>query len=184
MVADPTDETLIGRLVAGDVDALGVLYDRHGRSAFGLAFRLLGDRARAEDVTHDAFLAIWRHADAYDPARGRVRAWLLTAVRNRCLDILRDRPPGRRTDDLEALPDDGGGDPFESALSRLQADAVRAALAALPDEQREVIVLAYFDGLTHVEIAARSGLPLGTVKGRLRLGLVKLGQALLPARVA
>ena len=179
--AEPdADEVLLARVAGGDVDALAALYDRHRSIAYGLALRVTGSVPAAEDVLQDAFLGLWRHAGRFDPARGSGRTWLLAIVHNRAVDAVRHRRladplPDEATDPLPALI---APDVWPEVAGRLDAALVRKALAALPDAQREAIELAYWGGLTQTEIAARTGQPLGTVKGRMRLGLRALGQAL------
>jgi RNA polymerase sigma-70 factor (ECF subfamily) len=167
-----TDEALMVALPE-QREALAILYDRHSRAALGLALRMLADREAAEDVVQEAFLALWRHAGRYQAARGSVRTWLLGIVHHRAVDRLRGRPP------LTSLPDELGPDPGTSdvwalAVQRLDREAIRQAMSALPAEQYEAIELAYFSGLTQTQIASTLRVPLGTVKGRLRLGLARL----------
>ena len=175
-LTDLDDGALVARVAEGDVRAFEALYDRYRARAFGLAVRLTGRRGTAEEVTQDAFLNLWRKASHYDPRRGSVGAWLLTFVRHRAIDSLRSS--GRRERNVE----------LESAAERLEArdrtdDVVegreearhaRRLVKELPADQREVIELAYFGGMTQGEIAAKVGIPLGTVKGRSRLALEKL----------
>ena len=180
-MADGEDGDLLRAVAAGDQAALLALYDRYARLAFALAYRVLGDGPSAEEVVQDAFLQVWRRAGAFDPGRGsNARAWLLTIVRHRAID-LRRRAASRSSRDvaLEAVePVLAGPDPWDEVLATLERDRVRAAVTDLPAEQRQAIELAYYEGLTQREIAERTGLPLGTVKGRLRLGLQKLAAAL------
>jgi RNA polymerase sigma-70 factor (ECF subfamily) len=171
------DGALLTAIQARDPDALGHLYDQYGRLAFALAYRMLGERGVAEDVVQEAFLNVWRRAESFQPGRGSVRSWLLSIVHNLAID----RRRGRYRRELSDLPLEvvdysleDANDPFETVAESLAADQVRAALSALPDDQRQAIELAYFAGLTHHEIAERLDAPLGTVKGRLRLGLRKL----------
>jgi RNA polymerase sigma-70 factor (ECF subfamily) len=167
------------RLVArGDARALEHLYARHAAPAFSLAYRIVGDRAIAEEVSQEAFLAVWGSARRYMSERGSVRTWTLGIVRNRAIDALRrasGSAPKLDFDDdgvLEAQP--SGVLTDGEAIRRETARRVRGARAALPAEQSEVIGLAYFGGFTHAEIASMLGMPLGTVKGRMRLGLEKI----------
>jgi RNA polymerase sigma-70 factor (ECF subfamily) len=170
-----------------DATAMMALYDRHRGVSFALAYRILGDAGTAEEAVQDAFLQVWRRADAYDPSRGSgFRAWLLKIVHNRSIDLLRRRSGATQAVidlDLETIALIPGTADVQRdvAATMHQADA-RAAVAALPPKQRDTISLAYFDGLTHQEIADRTGTPLGTVKGRLRLGLRKLAESLTEAR--
>ncbi len=180
---EPADDELITRVVARDHRALMALYDRHGRMAFALAYRVLGDAQAAEEVVQDAFLQVWRRAETFDPARGSgARAWLLTIVRNRAVDGLRRRSGRLREatplEDVEATAASTAPGPWAEVSSGLDRERVRAAVAELPREQQDAIRLAYFDGLSHGEIADRTGIPLGTVKGRVRLGLRKLANLL------
>jgi RNA polymerase sigma-70 factor (ECF subfamily) len=178
---DEQEAALMERLAEGEVAALGMLYDRYRAVAYALALRITADAQSAEDVVQDAFLGVWSHARGYAAARGSVRTWLLSIVHHRAIDLVRRRRP------VASLP--LAGDPTDPALSvadpwpevagRLDRDRIRAALARLSDVQREALELAYFGGLTQVEIAERVGAPLGTVKSRLRLGLLALRRALL-----
>ncbi|MEZ4505288.1 MAG: sigma-70 family RNA polymerase sigma factor [Thermomicrobiales bacterium] len=177
----PTDEALIAALGAGDADALGQLYDRYRRVAMAVAYRILDDTAASEDCLQDAFLQVWRNHASFHPERGSVKSWLLTIVRNAAIDRHRGREgrarQNRPLEEVDYLLGDND-DPHEQAVEALQAEQIQAAVMGLPDEQREAITLAFFNGLTHQEIAERTGVPLGTVKGRMRLGLKKLRQQL------
>ena len=161
-----------------DPGAFEVVYDRHGAAAYSLAHRIVGDAQAAEDVTQEAFLSVWRSDAGYDPGRGSVRGWLFGIVRNRAIDSLRHegaRPARslREPDDIlgaEQAPERTDAE----ALRRDAAHRVRGGLGELPPEQSRVIELAYFGGFTHAEIAQLLGVPLGTVKGRMRLGLEKM----------
>ncbi len=161
-----------------DADAFAVLYDRHGGAAYSLAHRIVGDRTVAEDVTQEAFLSLWRSGARFDAARGSVRSWTLGIVRNRAIDALRRAAtpaPKLDLDDDAALEGQAAGPLTDAeAIRRETARRVRGALGELPAEQSEVIGLAYFGGFTHSEIAQMLGMPLGTVKGRMRLGLEKI----------
>jgi RNA polymerase sigma-70 factor, ECF subfamily len=172
------DEDLMTLVERKDADAFAVLYDRHGGAAYSLAFRIVGDRAVAEDVTQEAFLSVWRSGARFDAARGSVRSWTLGIVRNRAIDALRrasTSAPKLDLDDDAVLEGQASGELTDSeAIRRETARRVRGALRELPDEQSEVIGLAYFGGFTHSEIADMLGMPLGTVKGRMRLGLEKI----------
>jgi len=175
---DPSDESLLAAVAKGDHDALGVLYDRYHRLAMAVAYRVLNDHGTAEDVVHDAFLTIWRRGDSFNAGRGTVRSWLLTVVRNAAIDrrrgrfarALQDTP----LDDVAFLLSSEKEEIFATVAAGIEAGRVREALSALPAEQREAIELAYFKGLTQHEIAEQTGAPLGTVKGRMRLGLQKM----------
>ncbi len=171
------DGELLALARDNDADAFAVIYDRHATAAYSLAHRICGSRALAEDVVQEAFLSLWRRLDRYDAARGEVRSWLLGIVHNGAIDKLRQTSlHERRRAGSEGL-EDRLQSPERTDLEveqREQASEVQAALRTLPPEQRHVIELAYFDGLTHTEIAARLELPVGTIKGRMRLGLAKL----------
>jgi RNA polymerase sigma-70 factor (ECF subfamily) len=172
------DEELMPLIGAKDPDAFEVFYDRHGGVAYSLAYRVVGERGAAEDVTQEAFISIWRSGARYDAARGSVRTWMLGIVRNRAIDFLRSKSgkaPKLDFDDdsiLEHRPAEELTD--SEALRRETANEVRGALDELPGEQAKVIQLAYFGGFSHSEIASVLGVPLGTVKGRMRLGLEKI----------
>jgi RNA polymerase sigma-70 factor (ECF subfamily) len=172
------DEDLMTLIERGDADAFAVLYDRHGGAAYSLAYRIVGDSAVAEDVTQEAFLSVWRSGARFDAARGSVRSWTLGIVRNRSIDALRrlsGSAPKLNLDDEAALEAEPAPELTDSeAIRRETARNLRGALRELPEEQSEVIGLAYFGGFTHSEIAEMLGMPLGTVKGRMRLGLVKI----------
>jgi RNA polymerase sigma-70 factor (ECF subfamily) len=174
------DARLAARIRAGDTDALGELYDRYASMALGTAIRVVGDREEAEDVVHDAFVAVWRKIDRFDAARGSLRAWLMTVVRNRAIDRIRARRPGMDLEDADerSLLRTGPNPTWEAALRQASASEVRAAMAELPDEQRRAVELAYFEGYTYREVADLTGVPPGTANGRLRLALGKLRDAL------
>lgn len=172
---EATDGELLVRVGGGDRTAFEELYRRYARAVLGLALRRLGDRARAEDATQEAFVAIWRSARTYDPARGAGGAWLHAVARNAITDGL------RRTPEPVAEPRDAPGrepDPAEQAESEWTAWRVHRALEALPERERPVIELAYWRGLSQSEIAERLGLPLGTVKTRTRSALARLADEL------
>jgi len=172
------DEELMAVVDRKDPAAFEVLYDRHGGAAFSLAYRIVGDRTMAEDTTQEAFLSIWRSKARYDRARGSVRSWVLGVVRNRSIDALRRggaNAPKLDHDDEAALDVREAPERTEAeAVRRETSDELRAALQALPSEQSKVIELAYFGGFSHSEIAEIISQPLGTVKGRMRLGLEKI----------
>ena len=189
MPADPpttqlarlADEDLLTLVERGDADAFEVVYDRHSRVAYSLAFRLLGDRQAAEDLVQDSFLSVWRGAGGYTPARGSVRNWMLSIVHNRGVDRLRTLAAmSRRQDALEQVelrrPDEP--DAATLGIGRVMAGELRQELSSLPTDQFEVLKLAYYGGFTHHEIAEMLGLPLGTVKSRMRLGLERLRRGL------
>lgn len=161
----------------GDARAFEVVFDRHGGAAFSLAYRMCGTRARAEDIVQEAFLSLWRSGARYDRTRGSVRSWILNVVHRRAIDAFRREASRERLDAgderlAERLPSAELTE--REAERRDDAHRVRTALLELPTEQRQVIELAYFGGFTHSEIAEMLGLPAGTVKGRMRLGLAKL----------
>lgn len=175
-------EALIERAAGGDQDALAAFYDQTKGYAFGLILRVLGDAATAEEVLLDVYMQVWRQAGSFDAGRGGAFAWLTTIARSRALDRLRAGKSQRRWEvEMEAAHDfRHAADVEEDAAAAELRRVVRAALAALPPGQREVIELAYYNGLSHSEIGARLGLPLGTVKTRIRLGMVKLRESLGP----
>jgi RNA polymerase sigma-70 factor (ECF subfamily) len=156
-----------------------VLYDRLSRQAFGLAYRMLGDGAAAEDVVQESFLSVWRQSERIDTARGKLQSLVLTVVHNKAIDHLRSRKSGSQ--DLPLEPAVSGaveGDFTDRVAAAVDGEVVREALDSLPDDQRQAVELAYYKGLTHTEISERLGLPLGTVKGRLRLALDKMRMVL------
>jgi RNA polymerase sigma-70 factor (ECF subfamily) len=171
------DEELMQLVVSGDADAFEVILERHADAAFSLAYRMCGRRSVAEDVAQESFLALWRSAARYDRARGSVRTWTLGIVHNRAIDALRRSS----VHDRRRASDEGIEEQLEApertdieAMSNAASDEIRVALGELPNEQRHVIELAYFGGFTHTEIASMLDTPIGTVKGRMRLGLEKL----------
>jgi len=170
------DPTLIARVADGDVRAFEALYDRYRSRAFGLALRLTRHPSVAEEVTQDAFVNLWRNASDYDPARGNFGSWLLTLVRNRAIDSLRSGRRRERDVELDSAAEriEAPGRTDDEVARRAESRDVRRLLKELPAEQREVIELAYFGGMSQSEIAARVGIPMGTVKGRSRLALEKL----------
>jgi RNA polymerase sigma-70 factor, ECF subfamily len=178
------DEDLMQLVREGDARAFEVVYDRHASAAFSLAYRMTGARNVAEDVVQEAFLSLWRSGARYDRARGSVRTWVLGIVHNRAIDALRRSiVHERRRATEEGIEErlEAGVRTDVEAARRGEAREVRAALAGLPAEQSRVIELAYFGGFSHSEIATMLGMPIGTVKGRMRLGLAKLRDALGPA---
>jgi RNA polymerase sigma-70 factor (ECF subfamily) len=170
------DEDLISLVEAGDADAFATLYDRHSRAAFSLAYRMMGDRQASEDLAQDAFLKVWRGASSYRAERGSVRTWILSIIHNRGIDLLRSHASQRRTQDkIEAsAPRSQPSEAFAETWRNSRRDQVREAMNTLPPEQLKILELAYFSGYTHVEISELLRLPLGTVKGRMRLGLKKI----------
>jgi RNA polymerase sigma-70 factor (ECF subfamily) len=177
---DDADRAVLERIVAGDVHALEALYDRYRTMAYSIAYRITNDATLAEDVVQDAFLGAWRNAARYVEGRGSVKTWLLSIVHHRAIDAIRRRKPTSELPEREDVP------PVELRLpdiwaevsANLDADAVRGAMAVLSDVQRQAIELAYFGGLTQQEIAVRMDTPLGTVKSRMRLGLLAMRRAL------
>jgi RNA polymerase sigma-70 factor, ECF subfamily len=171
------DRAAFERVARGDHDALGEIYDRHGRLVYSLALRILRDQADAEDVVQEVFSQAWRQAARYDASRGTVLGWLLTLTRSRSIDRLRGRQsrPATAADEglLNAIPDPGAPADAQVAWAG-QATQIRAALDGLSVLQRVAIELAFYEGLTHAEIAERLELPLGTVKTRIRQGLLRL----------
>ena len=171
------DAGLVLAIAAGDAAALDLLYRRYRPLAFAAAYALLQDPHAAEDAVHDAFLKVWRAAASFQPARGSLRAWLLTIVRNAAIDQLRTRRVVTRPDlTLDREDVQAGSDPDVASTVEAASEASRLhdALRTLPPAQRHAVELAFFAGLTHGEIAVQTGLPLGTVKGRVRLGLRRL----------
>jgi len=160
----------------GDADAFAALYDRHCHSAYSLAYKLLREKQAAEDLTQDAFIKVWQSADRYRPQRGSVRTWILSVVGVSCINQLRARASRRRMQEkVEAsAPRYEPSEAFAQAWGDVRLGLLREALDALPHVQQQVLDLAHFSGLTHMEIAERLGLPPGTVKGRMRLGVEKL----------
>ena len=168
------DHDLVLRVARGDVRAFEAIYDRHSAQVFGLAMRVTGRRRAAEEATQDAFLGVWRAARSYDTSRGTFKTWLLSMVRNRSIDCLRRE--ARHDRDVEI--DDALVAQLEQVADREESFHARQLLVSLPDDQRGVIELAYFKGLTQTEISEKVGIPLGTVKGRQRLALTKLHRKL------
>src|SRR5690348_12436062 len=176
---DAEDEVLVAAMAAGDRAALATLYERHGSLLLGLALRIVRERREAEDLLHDVFLEAWRTAKDFDPKRGRVRTWLAIRMRSRALDLQKSARVSRNTGDggLELLVD-------EADAASPDHGRVRRALAELGSDQRRVLELAYFEGLSCTEIAERVAIPVGTVKSRLAAGLDRLRAGLLPERRA
>ena len=171
------DDGLALAIAAGDAAALDQLYRRYRPIAFAAAYALLQEPHAAEDVVHDAFLKVWRAAASFQPERGSLRAWLMTIVRNAAIDHLRTRRVVTRPDltfDRDEVQADSDPDVASTVEAATDARRLHAALSTLPPAQRHAVELAFFAGLTHGEIAVQTGLPLGTVKGRVRLGLRRL----------
>jgi RNA polymerase sigma-70 factor, ECF subfamily len=176
------DEDLMPIVAKEDPLAFEVFYDRHAGAAYSLAYRIVGDRQSAEDVTQEALLSIWRSGARYDRARGSVRAWTLGIVRNRAIDLLRKesgRSPKLAFDSEELLERRPAEELTEAeALRRETSREIRGAIGGLPEDQSRVISLAYYGGFTHSEIAQMLNEPLGTVKGRMRLAMDKIRASL------
>lgn len=179
--AAAADRSLIARIRDGDHTALAELYDRHGKTVYSIALSILRDPGRAEDVTQDVFITLWTQPERYNPEIGRFAPWFYRVARNRAIDIIRQR---RR----EVMPEEpavfdlmlGASDdsPLDAAVARSQAERVRAALGELPEDERTLIELAYFGGLTQSQMAKRLDIPLGTIKTRVRTGLRRLRELL------
>lgn len=171
-----TDAELLGLIAGGDRNAFEELHRRYARSVLGIALRRLGDRGRAEDVTQDTFASVWRSASRYDPERGQAASWLYTVARNAIVDGLRRRPPPT----VANPPDVAAGDPgpAEEAETEWVSWRVHRAVESLPDQERSLVELAYWSGLSQSEIAEYVGLPLGTVKTRTRAALRRLADEL------
>jgi len=170
------DEDLISMVGGEDPDAFAALYDRHSRAAFSLGYRIMGQRQTAEDLVQEVFLKVWRSANSYRAGRGSVRTWILSIVHHRGIDQLRATASRQRTKDrFEASAEKSQpSEAFAETWRNSQRDQVQEALKTLPEEQLKILELAYFSGYTHVEISKLMNLPLGTVKGRMRLGLKKM----------
>lgn len=179
--AQQADIELLRRVRAQDEQALAQLYDRYGRLLYTIARRVVGDDALSEEVVQDVFLRFWRGAEQYQPERGRVAVWLMAMARNRAIDVLRSRPHQNRQRENSPLSDN-------ERLTALQQpppgdeqflrDAVQSALTTLSDSQRQAIELAYYEGMSQSEIATQLDTPLGTVKSRIRDGMMRLRQVL------
>jgi RNA polymerase sigma-70 factor (ECF subfamily) len=167
-----SDQQLVSRIASGDRGAFAEFYDRHAPAVLGLLVRLLGQRADADDVLQDAFLQVWRRAPQYDAGRSTPLGWLILIARSRALDYLRRRRPPNAP--APETADVALADPADGLQWRETAGCVRAALKQLPKEQRSAIGLAFFAGLSHEQVARRLGVPLGTAKTRIRLGIQRL----------
>ena len=178
--ADAADRAVLARVAAGELDALEELYDRYRTMAYSIALRMTADAALAEDVVQEAFLGAWRNASRYVDGRGSVKTWLLAIVHHRAVDAIRRRRPTTELPEAEAPPPAALTLPdiWPDVSAGLDRETVLDALDALTDVQREAIELAYFGGLTHQEIAVRTDTPLGTVKSRIRLGLLAMRRVL------
>jgi RNA polymerase sigma-70 factor (ECF subfamily) len=150
------------------------LYDLYSSVVYGVALRVLGDTTAAEDVLQEIFLQLWRRPQAFNAERGRLAPWLAVIARNRAIDVLRKRPPET---DIDEMPLSTGIDLEDVAAQRLAIERVRSAIGQLPPEQRKALEMAFFEGLTHTEIASKTGEPLGTVKTRIRSALMAVRKA-------
>jgi RNA polymerase sigma-70 factor (ECF subfamily) len=170
MTASPTPVPELGQLE--------LLYDAHHRQAIGLAYRILGDLGDAEEVIQEVFLAAWRFGHTYDSSRGSTHTWILSMVRNRSIDVLRARQRRPVQQLAQGVDPPDSSDVPSQAVSNVDAETARVAMNSLPPEQKQAIELAYFGGLSHAEIAAQVAAPIGTIKGRIRLGLDRLRVAM------
>jgi RNA polymerase sigma-70 factor (ECF subfamily) len=183
--SDPIDLSLLQRIVARDTAALAELYDRHSRLLFGLILRILRDRGEAEEILQEAFVRVWTRAAIYDPALGGPMPWIVRLARNLAIDRLRARRTRATVDTspldgrvVEAAPAADIQSPEDVVVDAERRQALTGALSALPGEQRQLIEAAFFQGYTHSELARRFGLPLGTVKTRIRLGMIAMRERL------
>jgi RNA polymerase sigma-70 factor (ECF subfamily) len=176
-LAHLSDEALVALAARSEQLALAELYDRYGRTAYGLALRIVRDQALAEDAVQDAFLSVWRTASRFMPERGKASTWILTLVHRRAVDAVR-REQRRRVEPLERAEEPAVEGVEEDALLRLQRERVQSALRKLPDAQREALELAYYGGFSQSELAGRLGQPLGTIKSRMFSGLSRLREEL------
>ena len=179
------DQVLLRRITHQEADALSTLYDRYGRLLYSVAYHLVGDRNLAEEIALDVFRRVWEKADTYRAERASVRTWLTSMTRNRAIDMLRRegvRPEHTsiRWADLTVEPHADGHSPETAVSHQLQKQTVHHALAQLPQEQQDVLFLAFFGGYSHSQIADELDLPVGTVKTRIRLGMQKLRHILQP----
>lgn len=181
------DEDLLVLAAEGDERAFEVLYDRHGKVAWSLAYRLLGERGAAEDLVQEAFLAVWNQAARYTSSKGSVRTWILAILHNRAVDRLRQGAANKRRQEalehVAAIAPDAP-DAADEAMERLAVAEINDALGDVPDDQLQVIRLAYYGGYTHHEIAEMLSMPLGTVKSRMRLGLERMRRNIDPGMVS
>lgn len=178
--ADDADRAVLALVADGQLDSLQELYDRYKTMAYSIALRITSDAALAEDVLQDAFLGIWRNAGRYVEGRGSVKTWMLAIVHHRAVDAVRRRKPTTELPEREDVPPPALQLPdiWHDVAAGLDREEIAAAMATLSDVQREAIELAYWGGLTQLEISERTGTPLGTVKSRVRLGLLALRRAL------
>jgi len=181
---EPSDEALLNAIAGGAVWAMESLYQRYSRILYSLAYRMVADHQVAEDLLQDAFLAVWRRATSYSPQTGAARSWLLSILHHRTIDYLRkvrrqSTIQEASLEEIELHESIAYPDTWDEAWQSVKSSHVRAALMKIPTEQRLVIELAYFQGWTHTEIAEGTQIPLGTVKARMRLGLLHLKQILI-----
>jgi len=174
------ERSLAQRLRLGDEAALGELYDQHSSFVFGLALRVIGDKQAAEDVAQDVFVSFWEHPERYEPERGTLRAFLGTLTHRRSVDFIRREEARRRRETKTSLEPRFASAVDDSALRTLTSQSVRDAVALLPAAQREALELAYFQGHTYRQVADVLGIPEGTAKSRLRLGLQRIAELLHP----
>jgi RNA polymerase sigma-70 factor (ECF subfamily) len=172
-----SDALIVSGLRSGDEQAMAQLYDRYSSIVYSVALRVLGDAGEAEDVLQDVFMQLWRSPEAYDASRGSLPAWLAIIARNRAIDMLRKRRPESEIEDVVVRAE---GDPFAEVEWTALAGKVRTALSGMPEGQRSAVEMAFFEGLTHAEIAQKTGVPLGTIKTRIRAALLGLRKALNP----
>ena len=176
-LAHLSDEALVLLAARSEESALAELYDRYARTAYGLALRVIGDSALAEDAVQETFLTAWRSASTFVPERGKASTWILTLAHRRAVDVVR-REQRRRTDSLERASEPATEGAAEDAWLRLQRERVQSALRQLPDAQREALELAYYGGFSQSELAERLGQPLGTIKSRMFAGLSRMRELL------
>lgn len=172
------DAVLLARMAEGDKEALAALYDRYGRSVYGLALQMVADRETAEEITQDVFTSLWRKAGGYQPERSGVRTWISRITRNRAIDELRRRKSRAKLTSLPWEEETAGESRADDGELELERQRVRRAVAALPREQRQVLSMAFFQGLSHGEIAGALELPLGTVKTWIRAAMARLRRVL------
>jgi RNA polymerase sigma-70 factor, ECF subfamily len=170
-----TEAELIARIRSGDESAMAMLYDRYSGLVYAVALRVVADTGAAEDVLQDVFMQLWRNPGAFNAARGRLAPWLAVIARNRAIDVVRKRRPETDIEDVIVAVEP---DLADGAYRAKVIERVRGELSAMPAEQRKALELAFFEGLTHTEIAARTGEPLGTIKTRIRGGLIALRKTL------
>jgi RNA polymerase sigma-70 factor (ECF subfamily) len=177
LIGGAADNSLVSAIRSGDENAMATLYDRYSPIVYSVALRVLGDTGAAEDVLQEVFMQLWRNPGGFDSSRGNLAAWLAVISRNRAIDAIRKRRPDTDIDDVivSVEPDLAGDAERARAMEK-----VRGALGAMPSAQRSALEMAYFEGLTHTEIAAKTGEPLGTIKTRIRAGLLALRKAFNP----